>query len=258
MKLKYLAIALFPFALAACQSSDIQKVGDLAVSVLQQQNADKTLTSYTWSAQTENANRPITLHFDDKARLGISTSCNSISTSWKVENNTITTGNMASTMMGCGDDAMKQERFAGSLFSERKAPFVLNLDDVQKPTLTIIAANGEKVVFTGKMTPEVKYQTQGETIFLEVNPKTVQCQGVAPQTCLQVREIKYNEQGIKTQADQNWSNFYDAIEGYEHNPNERQVIRVKRYEIKNPAADQSKYAYVHDMTIEREAVKGSL
>ena len=34
MKLKYLAIVLFPLALAACQSSDIQKVGDLAVSVL--------------------------------------------------------------------------------------------------------------------------------------------------------------------------------------------------------------------------------
>ncbi len=49
MKLKYLAIALFPLALAACQSSDIQKAGDLAVSVLQQQNADKTLASYQWT-----------------------------------------------------------------------------------------------------------------------------------------------------------------------------------------------------------------
>ena len=45
MKLKYLAIALFPLALAACQSSDIQKVGDLVVSVLQQQNADQTLAN---------------------------------------------------------------------------------------------------------------------------------------------------------------------------------------------------------------------
>ncbi|WP_163123154.1 META and DUF4377 domain-containing protein [Acinetobacter portensis] len=258
MKLKYLAIALFPLALAACQSSDIQKVGDLAVSVLQQQNADKTLTSYTWSAKTENAQNPIVLTFDDKARLSVSTSCNTLATSWKVENNTITTGNIASTMMGCGEDAMKQERFAGSLFSERKAPFVLNLNDVQNPTLTIVAPNGEKIVFTGKMTPEVKYQTQAETIFLEVSPKTVQCQGVAPQTCLQVREIKYNEQGIKTQVDANWSNFYDQIEGFEHTPNERQIIRVKRYEIKNPAADQSKYAYIFDMAVEREAVKGSL
>ena len=58
MKLKYLAIALFPLVLAACQSSDIQKAGDLAVSVLQQQNADKTLASYQWSTTTENAPKP--------------------------------------------------------------------------------------------------------------------------------------------------------------------------------------------------------
>ena len=70
-----------------------------------------------------------------------------------------------------------------------------------------------------------------------------------------MREIKYAENGIKTQVDKDWTLFYNHIEGFEHNPNERQIIRVKRYEIKNPAADQSKYAYVHDMTIERATVK---
>ena len=48
------------------------------------------------------------------------------------------------------------------------------------------------------------------------------------------------------------------IDGFTHNPKERQIVRVKRYEIANPAADQSKYAYVQDMIIEREAVKGLL
>mgnify|MGYP000013429545 CR=1 FL=1 len=37
MKLRYLTIALFPLTLAACQSGDIQKLGDTAVKVLQQQ-----------------------------------------------------------------------------------------------------------------------------------------------------------------------------------------------------------------------------
>ena len=36
MKFKFLALALLPLALAACQSGDIQKAGDIAVSVLQQ------------------------------------------------------------------------------------------------------------------------------------------------------------------------------------------------------------------------------
>ena len=43
------------------------------------------------------------------------------------------------------------------------------------------------------MTPETKYQGQAETIFLEVSPQTKACTGVAQQTCLQVKEIKYDE-----------------------------------------------------------------
>lgn len=260
MKLKYLVIALFPFALAACQSSDIQKVGDIAVSVLQQQNADKTLAAYQWSIATADTPEPLVLHFLESGSLSISTSCNTLGGSWKVENNnTINTGNMMSTQMACTGNAMNQEAFASSIFSGgAKVPFVLNLNDKDKPTLTLTTSKGEKVVFTGKMTPETKYQSAGETIFLEVSPETKQCTGVAPQTCLQVREIKYAENGVKTQVDKDWSLFYDQIEGFQHTPSERQVIRLKRYEIKNPAADQSKYAYVHDMTIERETVKGPL
>ena len=255
MKLKFLAIALFPFMLAACQSSDMPKVGDLAVSMLQQQNADKTLAAYQWSSNTGTAPKPLVLNFSDQGRLSISTSCNGMGTSWKVENNQIVTGNLMSTKMACEQKAMQQEGVAADLFSNRKAPFVLDLKDSQNPTLTVISATGQKYIFTGKMTPETQYQTQAETIFLEISPETKKCTGVAPQTCLQVREIKYAENGVKTQVDKDWGLFYSHIEGFEHNPNERQIIRVKRYEIKNPAADQSKYAYVHDMTIERATVK---
>ncbi|MDM1758545.1 MULTISPECIES: META and DUF4377 domain-containing protein [unclassified Acinetobacter] len=257
MKLRYLALALFPLTLAACQSSDIQKVGDLAVSVLQQQNADKILPAYQWSVDT-GAAKPLILNFAQDGSLGISTSCNSMSTSWKIENNQIVSTNVASTLMACPGDATKQEGLAASLFEKGKTAFVLNTSNPQNPTLTLTSAKGEKVVFTGQLTPETKYNTQGETIFLEISPETKQCTGVAPQTCLQVREIKYADNGVKSQVDKDWTLFYDKIEGFTHTPNERQVVRIKRYEIKNPAADQSKYAYVQDMIIEREAVKGSL
>ena len=255
MKLKFLAIALFPLTLAACQSGDIQKVGDVAVSVLQQQNADKTLTSYQWSTHTGTAPKPLVLNFDDKGRLGIATSCNGMGASWKVENNQIVTDNLMATQMACETKAMEQESVAKDLFDHRKAPFVLDLKDPQNPTLTVISATGQKYVFTGKMTPETKYNAQAEIIFLEISPETKSCTGVAPQTCLQVRELKYSDSGVKTQVDKDWTLFYDQIEGFEHNPAERQVIRVKRYEIKNPAADQSKYAYMHDMTVQRATVK---
>lgn len=257
MKLKYLAIALFPLALAACQSTDIQHTGDRSVTI-KQQNPDKTLTSYQWSARTAGTPKPLILNFSAQNQLSISTSCNTLVTTWKADHQQIITSDIMSTMMACSDQAMKQEGIAANLFDQHKTAFVLNLEDPQQPTLTLHAANGETLVFTGKMTPETQYQTTGETIFLEVSPETKPCTGVAPQTCLQVREIKYAENGVKTQVDKDWTLFYDQIEGFQHSPHERQVIRLKRYEIKNPAADQSKYAYVYDMAVEREAVNGSL
>lgn len=258
MKFKYLALAVLPLALAACQSGDIQKLGDTAVKVLQQQgNAEQTLNAYQWSYQPADSKQPIVLNFADQ-RLSVATGCNRLMTSAKVESGLLVTGNIASTNMMCSPELMKQESFAAALFQSNKTAFVLDTVNPESPTLTLVNATGGKVVFAGKMTPETKYQTTGETIFLEVSPETKSCTGVAAQTCLQVREIKYAENGVKSQVDKDWTLFYDHIDGFQHTPNERQVIRVKRYEIKNPAADQSKYAYVHDMTIERESVKGAL
>ncbi len=60
----------------------------------------------------------------------------------------------------------------------------------------------KKIVFTGKQTAESKYQSQAETVFLEISPETKTCSaGVARMECLQVREIKYAENGVKTQVD---------------------------------------------------------
>ena len=90
---------------------------------------------------------------------------------------------------------------------------------------------------------------------MEIAPETKSCVGVAPQTCMQVREVKYDDKGIKTYADKNWSLYYGQIEGFEHNPNQRVIVRVKRFDIKNPAADQSSIADVLDMVVEQEIVK---
>ena len=257
MKFKYLILALLPLGLAACQSSDLQKVGDSVVTILQQQNPSKTISSYQWYLDT-GAEKPMQVNFANDGRFSVATTCNTLAGSWKIDSNQLMVGNLISTMMACDQKAMEQEGLASKIFSKTTTPILFDLKDVNAPTLTLMTTNGQRYVFTGKMTPETKYQGQGETIFLEVSPETKSCTGVAPQSCLQVREIKYNEQGLKTYQAQNWSLFYDTIEGYQHTSKERQVIRVKRYTLKNPAADQSKYAYVHDMTIEREAVKGSL
>ena len=255
MKLKLLALALIPLSLAACQSNDIQKVGDVAVKLLQQQNASQTLSAYEWHLDT-GAEKHMIMQLMADGRSSISTTCNTLSGGWKASTGVLEMSQMAMTMIGCSEQAHQQEKFAAEFLDKAKLPFILNLDNLEQPTLTL-TANGQSVTFYGKMTPETKYQSQAETIFLEISPETKSCTGVAAQTCLQVREIKYNEQGLQTYIDPSWSLFYDNIEGFEHNPQSRQIIRVKRYPIKNPAADQSKYAYIHDMTVMYESLKST-
>jgi heat shock protein HslJ len=257
MKLKFIALALLPFTFAACQSSDIQQAGDLAMATLQQKNAHQILPAYHWELN-HGLEQPVVLSFDAQGRLSAVTGCNGLGTSWAVKNNIISTSEVVGTEMACETALMEQERFVSQLLQKREIPFTLNVTDRNKPILTLVAADGQTIEFTGKMTPETKYQGQAETIFLEISPDTKPCTGVTQQRCLQVKQVKYDQNGLKTQVDKDWTLFYDQIEGFQHSPNERQIIRVKRFEIKHPAADQSKYAYIYDMAVEREAVRGSL
>jgi hypothetical protein len=70
-----------------------------------------------------------------------------------------------------------------------------------------------------------------------------------------VREIIYNEQGIKTSQGQ-WHKLYEKIEGYEKSPSQGNIIRVKRY--RTPPTYTKGYGnlYVLDIIIEtKELVK---
>lgn len=216
---------------------------------------NNVLTNYTWSYQPADTKRPIVLSFLANDRLSVDTGCNRQNTSWKIENGAIVTGALASTMMACEPALMKQEQFAGDLLQKRKIAYEVNTSNPEQPTLVIADAKGQKYTFVGKMTPEAKYQSEGKTVFLEIAPETKSCTGVAPQTCMQVREVKYDDKGLKTYADKNWSLYYGQIEGFEHNPQQRVIVRVKRFDIQNPAADQSSIADVLDMVVEQEIVK---
>ena len=251
MKIKYLVLALLPLSLMACQT--VQNVTDNVISQINT-TAAKNLTEYNWTYQGSKASKPLVLSFDDNQRLSIQTGCNNQGGTWKVEGNTIVTSPLASTMMACADDLMQQERLSADIFSEKKVPFTLSTQNDQT-ILTITDSKGQKYTLLGKMTAEAKYQSEGKIVFLEISPQTKSCTGVAPQTCMQVREIKYDDKGIKTYADKNWSLYYGQIEGFKHNPEQRVIVRVKRFEIKNPAADQSSIADVLDMVVEQEIVK---
>lgn len=76
--------------------------------------------------------------------------------------------------------------------------------------------------------------TGPDVITLFVGPRKVDCVGVGPRTCLQTRESPSEE----------WTLFYDAIEGFEFEPGFVYELRVAVYEVDPVAADGSSRRYV--------------
>ena len=136
-----------------------------------------------------------------------------------------------------------QEKLSSRIFDRGQALYTLNMSQVDEPILTI-KKNNEQVIFKGKMTLEAKYKTQPDIIYLEISPKKQPCVAGGNQTCMLVREIKYNDKGLRIGMDENWTLFHDKIEGFEHNIHTAEIVRLKRFKIKKPTSDQFQYIYV--------------
>ena len=125
------------------------------------------------------------------------------------------------------------------------------------PALELRSAGGDVLVFVRQRHPEARFGGPGERVFLEVAAETKPCSHpmMPDMQCLQVRELKYDDKGLKVGTPGAFGNFYEQIEGYPHEPGVRNVLRLQRYTRKQAPADASKYAYVLDMVVETEAPK---
>ena len=124
-------------------------------------------------------------------------------------------------------------------------------------TLTLATASGDVLTFRGEPTAGTRYGDSGERLFLEVAAQTKPCSHplIPDKQCLQVREITFDDNGLRSGEPGEWQNFYDQIEGFSHQPGTRNVLRVNRYTVANPPADGSSQAFVLDMVVESELVK---
>ena len=77
-------------------------------------------------------------------------------------------------------------------------------------------------------------EPDSEVLTLFVGPERVECMGLFPTTCLQVR---FNPEG-------NWEAFYDPIEGFDFEPGFFYKLRVRRISITDPPADASSYRWI--------------
>jgi hypothetical protein len=153
---------------------------------------------------------------------------------------------MASTMMACTDKALMalDEAVSSRLQGELKA------EQDADGKLTLTNAKGDVLVFNPEPTAETRYGGAGETVFLEVAAKTEVLAPADPG--LPVPAGARSE--VRRQGPEAVSRAVRELlrqhRGYTHEDGVRNVVRVKRYEVKNPPADAPSQAYVLDMVVE--------
>jgi len=199
--------------------------------------------------------RPLQLDFTAD-RVNASQACNAIGAGYRLVEDHLDTEMMMHTMMACPDPVlMERESTISKLLQDKPTVILTGTDDA--PILALSAPSGQTLTFAGIPTAETRYGGPGETVFLEVADDEIPCNHplIPGKTCLQVRERHYDEQGLASGEPGPWQPLQQDIEGYTHEAGVRNVLRLKRYTIKNPPADAPDTAYVLDMVVESEAPK---
>lgn len=197
---------------------------------------------------------PLQLDFAE-GRVAVSNACNRIGGPVRSEGGRLHVGPLFSTRMACADPAVMALDAAITQRLEGTPSFAVQ--ESMPPRLVWTADNGDVLTFLGEPTADTRYGGPGTRLFLEVDGPTVPCRAsLAPEpvACLRVREVHYDDAGLRTGTPGEWKTMAPAIEGYTHDPGLRNVLRVKRYDIANPPADAPSVAYVLDQVIESASI----
>lgn len=199
--------------------------------------------------------KPLQLDFSAD-RVSVRHACNGIGGSYKILDGHLVTGPLMQTMMACADPTLMQRETTIKAVLQGKPTLILSTAG-DTPLLTLAADSGQTLTFAGQPTAEARYGGPGETVFLEVAAQMVPCRHplIPHKSCLQVRERHYDANGLRTGEPGPWQPLQQDIEGYTHEPGMRNVLRVKRYTLKQPPADAPSSAYVLDMVVESETVR---
>lgn len=200
-----------------------------------------------------SGSRTVGLRFLDEQTVSVDRLCNVMNGNYSAEGEKLQIHRVVSTMMACSDASlMKLEQNVGQQLPNVRT---WKITGETAPILELKFDSGARWQFKGTPTHETLYG-QSQRIFLEVAPQKVACSHplIPNAQCLQVRELKYNEQGLK-QSTGAWGNYYGSIEGYTHQPGVRNVLRIKRFVRPQAPANVSKYIDVLDMAIESEIVR---
>jgi heat shock protein HslJ len=256
-------VALLPSGAAPSWPQPAQRVLQ-RVATAPAAGVQTTLQSHRWSLTSATdrqgrpidglpagAGRPLVFSFAD-GRVNIEGACNRLFGGYRIDgDDRLVVSRMASTMMACEPAAMKVD----AVLSEGlAAPARIELAPGPEPVLRLVTAAEATLSFKGVMTPEARYGPPTR-IFLEVAAQTVAC--TDPQrgagTCLQVRERRFDAQGLVVGTPGDWQPFDARIEGYTHQPGVRNVLRLNRFD-RGASADGPRFVFVLDLVVESEVV----
>lgn len=253
---------LLPFAFAACAPSQPPADPPAPSAPATADEAAAGLDGWHWQlsdavdaggdridALFVRADRPLQLDFAD-GHVGISGGCNRIGGSYAIEGQRLQVGELVQTLMACPEQALMALDTAASTHLQGRLQWRREAGD--PPTLTLVTAGDARLTFIGEPTARTRYGGPGERMFLEVAAQRTPCQHplIPDMQCLRVREVHYGQDGLRQGEPGQWQPLYEEIEGYEHQPGVRNVIRVDRFTRDPAPADASSIVYVHDMTVE--------
>ena len=247
---------LFPLALSLLVVAPTRGAEPSMAAAAAPDEAKAELVRYHWRLQAAtdaNGNRidalfvqadePLQLDFSADGGVFVGNACNDIGGDYSLDGESLTVANMSSTLMACVDPKlMALDREIG-----KRLDGELSLLAGDQPTLTLVSASGDKLVFTGKLI--------GERLSIEVAAHTQPCKpalAVVTQ-CLQIRPVKYDDSDGSFDAIGPYENFYGGIEGLIRKEGVRYVLGVERFAIENPSSDRPRYRYVLEWIFRKDA-----
>lgn len=114
---------------------------------------------------------------------------------------------------------------------------------VDEPITTTTTVEGPVTSVATSTKPTPTPLPDGQKV-LWVKEDLVDCEGERPMKCMQIRESESEE----------WTWFYDQIEGFEHEPGHRYQLRVAVEEVADPPADASSRRYKLIQVVTKEPV----
>lgn len=199
-----------------------------------------------------SADRPFVFSFAG-SRLLVEGGCNGLRGGYQLgADGLLTLSQLASTQMACDPPLMAADTALSGLLA---APVELVMVPGSEPTLAMLAASGETLLLTGQLTPEARFGP-ATTVFFEVGPQRLACDN-SPSgdgLCLQLREITFDEKGLRVGTPGEFQAFSGTIEGYTHLAGTRNVLRVKRFQPGDAQGDPSAAVFVLDLMVESETM----